>query len=63
MEHAAHFSSEKILSSRQSGMGWTHWGPWPRGLFCSLLIGTILDTLGKQLGIAFLVTVGATPPP
>ncbi len=28
------------------------------GLFCSLLIGTILSTLGKQLGIEFLETVG-----
>ena len=33
-------------------------GAMAQGLFCSLLIGTILDTLGKQLGIAFLVTVG-----
>lgn len=29
-----------------------------QGLFCSLLIGTILDTLGTQLGIDALVTVG-----
>ena len=29
-----------------------------QGLFCSLLIGTILDTLGDQLGLTFLVTVG-----
>lgn len=33
-------------------------GAMAQGLFCSLLIGTILDTLGKQLGIAWLVTVG-----
>ena len=33
-------------------------GAMAQGLFCSLLIGTILDTLGKQLGISFLVTVG-----
>ena len=33
-------------------------GYWPRGLFCSfLLIGTILDTLGAQLGIEALVTI------
>ena len=25
-----------------------------QGLFCTLLVGTILDTLGTQLGIAFL---------
>ena len=29
-----------------------------QGLFCSLLIGTILNTLGTQLGLPFLVTVG-----
>ena len=33
-----------------------------QGLFCTLLVGTILDTLGKQLGIGFLqailVTIG-----
>ena len=29
-----------------------------QGLFCSLLIGTILDTLGAQLGIEALVTIG-----
>ena len=34
-------------------------GAMAQGLFASLLIGTILDTLGKQLGIAFLVSVGS----
>ena len=29
-----------------------------QGLFCSLLIGTILDTLGTQLGLEILSTVG-----
>ncbi len=33
-------------------------GAMAQGLFCSLLIGTILSTLGKQLGIEILVTVG-----
>lgn len=33
-------------------------GAMAQGLFCSLLIGTILKTLGEQLGIEFLVTVG-----
>src|SRR5699024_10265602 len=33
-------------------------GAMAQGLFCSLLIGTILDTLGDQLGLAFLVEVG-----
>ena len=30
-----------------------------QGLFCSLLIGTILKTLGQQLDMSFLVDVGA----
>ena len=33
-------------------------GAMAQGLFCSLLIGTILNTLGQQLGIAFLTTIG-----
>ncbi len=33
-------------------------GAMAQGLFCSLLIGTILDTLGTQLGLAALVTAG-----
>ncbi len=33
-------------------------GAMAQGLFCSLLIGTILDTLGTQLGIEALSTVG-----
>ncbi len=31
-----------------------------QGLFCSLLIGTIIDTIGKQFGIAFLNNVVVT---
>ncbi|MCD7726246.1 MAG: PTS sugar transporter subunit IIC [Clostridiales bacterium] len=30
-----------------------------QGLFCSLLIGTIIKTLGQQTGIEFLVTIGS----
>lgn len=45
-----------VLSAKQYGVDAL--GAMAQGLFCSLLIGTILDTLGKQLGIAFLVTVG-----
>ena len=33
-------------------------GAMAQGLFCSLLIGTILDTLGTQLSLDFLVQVG-----
>ena len=39
-------------------------GAMAQGLFCTLLVGTILDTLGTQLGISFLTkalfTVGDT---
>lgn len=28
-------------------------GAMAQGLFCTLLVGTILDTLGTQLGIGF----------
>lgn len=31
-------------------------GAMAQGLFASLLIGTIIKTLGQQLGLAFLVT-------
>ncbi len=34
-------------------------GAMAQGLFCSLLIGTILDTLGKQFHIGFLTTTVA----
>ena len=33
-------------------------GAMAQGLFCSLLIGTIVKTLGQQLALPFLVTVG-----
>ncbi len=33
-------------------------GAMAQGLFCSLLIGTIIKTLGQQTGIDYLVTVG-----
>lgn len=33
-------------------------GAMAQGLFCSLLIGTIIRTLGQQLGIAFLTDIG-----
>ena len=33
-------------------------GAMAQGLFCSLLIGTIIKTLGQQTGIAFLVEIG-----
>ena len=34
-------------------------GAMAQGLFCSLLIGTIIKTLGAQLGVPFLVDIGS----
>ena len=33
-------------------------GAMAQGLFCSLLIGTIIKTLGAQLGVPFLTDIG-----
>ncbi len=33
-------------------------GAMAQGLFCSLLIGTIIKTLGQQLGVTFLIDIG-----
>ena len=33
-------------------------GAMAQGLFCSLLVGTIVKTLGQQVGLPFLVDVG-----
>ena len=45
-----------VFSARRYGIDAL--GAMAQGLFCSLLIGTIVKTLGQQLGIAFLVEVG-----
>ena len=34
-------------------------GAMAQGLFCSLLIGTIIRTLGAQIGVSFLVDIGS----
>ena len=41
-----------VFSARRYGIDAL--GAMAQGLFCSLLIGTIIDTLGKQFGISFL---------
>ena len=38
-------------------------GAMAQGLFASLLIGTIIKTLGQQTGLETLVDLGATPRP
>ena len=45
-----------VLSAKRYGIDAL--GAMAQGLFCSLLIGTIVKTLGEQAGIAFLVDVG-----
>ena len=45
-----------VISAKRYGVDAL--GAMAQGLFCSLLIGTILDTLGDQLGLVFLVEVG-----
>lgn len=45
-----------VVSARRYGVDAL--GAMAQGLFCSLLIGTIVKTLGQQLGIDLLVQVG-----
>ena len=45
-----------IFSARRYGIDAL--GAMAQGLFCSLLIGTIVKTLGQQLSLPFLVSVG-----
>ena len=58
MEKLREFLRRKdiVISARRYGIDAL--GAMAQGLFCSLLIGTILNTLGTQLGVEFLVTVG-----
>lgn len=46
-----------VISAKRYGIDAL--GAMAQGLFCSLLIGTILNTLGTQLGIPVLVSVGS----
>ena len=45
-----------VFSARRYGIDAL--GAMAQGLFCSLLIGTIVKTLGQQLNLPFLVQVG-----
>ena len=45
-----------VISGRRYGIDAL--GAMAQGLFCSLLIGTIIRTLGSQLGVRFLVDIG-----
>ena len=54
--HAFLRRKDITLSARRYGID--AMGAMAQGLFCSLLIGTILDTLGSRLGSELLMTVG-----
>lgn len=58
MEEVKSFFRKKdvILSAHRYGID--AMGAMAQGLFASLLIGTIIKTLGQQLGIGFLITAG-----
>lgn len=45
-----------VISAKRYGIDAL--GAMAQGLFCSLLIGTIIKTLGQQLGVEVLVTIG-----
>ena len=45
-----------VISAKRYGIDAL--GAMAQGLFCSLLIGTIIKTLGQQLGVPFLVDIG-----
>ena len=47
-----------VISAKRYGVDAL--GAMAQGLFCSLLIGTIIDTIGTQFGIAFLTRTVAT---
>ena len=58
MEKVRAFLKRKdiVFSARRYGVD--AMGAMAQGLFCSLLIGTIINTLGTQLGVPFLNTIG-----
>ena len=58
MEKIKEFMKRKdiVISAKRYGIDAL--GAMAQGLFCSLLIGTIINTLGTQLNIPYLNTVG-----
>ncbi len=45
-----------VISAKRYGIDAL--GAMAQGLFCSLLIGTIVKTVGQQFGVAMLITIG-----
>ena len=58
MEQLKAFLKRKNFEISASRYGISALGAMAQGLFCSLLIGTIIKTLGQQLGIAYLTDIG-----
>lgn len=60
MENMKAFLKRKNIEISLKRYGIDALGAMAQGLFCSLLIGTILNTLGTQLHIPFLSATVAT---
>ena len=58
MERVKAFCKRKNIEISARRYGIEALGAMAQGLFCSLLIGTIIKTLGTQLGIDFLTDIG-----
>ena len=58
METIRAFCKRKNIEVSAKRYGIDALGAMAQGLFCSLLIGTIIKTLGDQLGVPFLTDIG-----
>ena len=58
MEQVKDFFKRKNIEISAKRYGVDALGAMAQGLFCSLLIGTIIKTLGQQIGVQFLVDIG-----
>lgn len=59
MNQITGFLQRKNIAFSAKRYGIDALGAMAQGLFCSLLIGTIVKTLGEQMGLPFLVDAGA----
>lgn len=59
MDNVKAFLARKNIVFSAKRYGIDALGAMAQGLFCSLLIGTILRTIGQQLGWAFLTDIGS----
>ena len=59
MEGFKSFLKRKNIEISAKRYGIDALGAMAQGLFCSLLIGTIIKTLGQQLSIQYLIDIGA----